>query len=362
MKSTILATSAFFVLCLSSRAEFVDKLKPPFVTSREKEMREVIAHMASTSCEVQVIGEPKAIRTNYSFSRPEYKPGYEYRCIPSADDRMRAQAVTHDIVLGGIEAYLLDKRYSYGAALFLFAQLPSNVTMRAFYRFESLEKKDKTLWDGSLSKNAMHLMETLSVQNRYAGIRFYESVPTNFHDRLFTARIRDIVKLKYMYSPLASKEYVNFKSAMTAFNEGSSTNASSVIPIDVKHLENWWAHLLKSDSQNERPEENLPAFIFWSRLYAKDHPELSAAMMGLFVVYGYQFDNEKGSYQLTDRGRGILDYIVEFPIPENATRIKILMDGGNREMVDGLMQKHKTEKTWQELLKNSVEPELIAFK
>ena len=82
-------------------------------------------------------------------------------------------------------------------------------------------------------------------------------------------------------------------------------------------------------------------------------------MMGLLTVDGYSFDEETGAYALNERGGLLLDYIVQFPIPENATRLKTVRDGGNRELVDGMMEKHGTERTWNTLLENPEAPRLM---
>lgn len=83
--------------------------------------------------------------------------------------------------------------------------------------------------------------------------------------------------------------------------------------------------------------------------------------MGLFAIDGYSFDDETGVYTLNDRGKLLMDFIVEFPIPENATRLQAVMNGGNKYEIEAMMQKHGTEEKWKELLKNPVHPEFAKY-
>ena len=43
----------------------------------------------------------------------------------------------------------------------------------------------------------------------------------------------------------------------------------------------------------------------------------------------------------------LLDYIVAFPIPENAGKLSVIADGGNLAFVNALMRKHGTAQTWE---------------
>ena len=83
--------------------------------------------------------------------------------------------------------------------------------------------------------------------------------------------------------------------------------------------------------------------------------------MGLFTVDGYSFNDETGVYTMNERGRMLMDFIVEFPIPENATRLQAVMNGGNKDEIEAMMKKHGTEKKWRELLKNPVHPEFVKY-
>ena len=92
-----------------------------------------------------------------------------------------------------------------------------------------------------------------------------------------------------------------------------------------------------------------------------EKPHYSAVMMGLFSIDGYSFDDETGVYTMNERGKMFMDFIVEFPIPENATRLQAVMNGGNKDEIEAMMKKHDTEEKWQELLENPVHPEFAKY-
>ena len=60
---------------------------------------------------------------------------------------------------------------------------------------------------------------------------------------------------------------------------------------------------------------------------------------------------------MNERGRMLMDFIAEFPILENATRLQAVTNGGNKDEIETMMKKHGTTEKWQELLKNPVHPE-----
>ncbi len=149
--------------------------------------------------------------------------------------------------------------------------------------------------------------------------------------------------------------------AVREFNASTNTAKLMELPLTQEHVCGWLYYLLSCPDTIRL--DITKDFCAWCRKSEpKENPSLSAVMMGLFIVDGYVFDDEKGTYNLNDRGRLLLDYIVEFPIPENATRLKIIRDGGNQAAVNDLMKKHGTAEAWQELLKNPVEPKFIKYK
>ena len=120
-------------------------------------------------------------------------------------------------------------------------------------------------------------------------------------------------------------------------------------------------HLCIND-EKPKVQSNRDNFIKWSRKNSPTkNPYLSALMMGLFTVDSYAFNDETGVYTMNERGKMLMDFIVEFPIPENATRLQAVMNGGNKDAIQTMMKKHGTEEKWHELLKNPVHPEFAKY-
>jgi len=71
--------------------------------------------------------------------------------------------------------------------------------------------------------------------------------------------------------------------------------------------------------------------------------------------------DETGIYTMNERGKMLMDFIAEFPVPENATRLQAVMNGGNKDEIQAMMKKHGTEEKWAELLKNPVHPEFAKY-
>ncbi|MCL1920253.1 MAG: hypothetical protein FWG50_04115 [Kiritimatiellaeota bacterium] len=116
------------------------------------------------------------------------------------------------------------------------------------------------------------------------------------------------------------------------------------------------------DDDKRRLLDNRRDFVTWSRENnAGKKNYLPALMMGLFTVDGYAFDDGTGAYAMNERGKMLMDFIAEFPIPENATRLQAVMDGGNKDEIEGMMKKHGTEAKWKELLKKPTHPAFAKY-
>jgi len=125
-----------------------------------------------------------------------------------------------------------------------------------------------------------------------------------------------------------------------------------------------YKNYLNTCIQGKRKElpNNRLEFIKWCRKNnPTKKPYFAATMMALFTVDGYAFNDATGVYTMNERGRMLMDFIAEFPIPENATRLQAVMNGGNKEEIEAMMKKHGTAEKWQELLKNPVHPEFAKY-
>ena len=191
---------------------------------------------------------------------------------------------------------------------------------------------------------------------QYKSEILFESIPSIYHRDAFSYRLI-YSKGKPIIGQPSALDFKLFAKAVGDAGKGAGTN--ELRQISAVPGPEMVCVLLVPKGEDETRLTNLKGFLAWSRLHGGDKPFLPAVMMGLLTVDGYSFDEETGAYALNERGGLLLDYIVQFPIPENATRLKTVRDGGNRELVDGMMEKHGTERTWNTLLENPEAPRLM---
>jgi hypothetical protein len=228
------------------------------------------------------------------------------------------------------------------------------------FQIEPFEKRDKALWERDIKRNtAIFRGGNLLDPKGYRERVLYESIPETYLKAIFPDRI-------HHFGASIVEKPVNIKGkpyeeGVREFNMRSNTAQLLELPLTQENLE-VWLYLAISSPEVKR-QDITKDFCAWCRKSGpKKNVFLSAVIMGLFAVDGYSFDDEKGTYEPNERGKLLLDYVVEFPIQENATRLKIIMDGGNGTLVDELMTKHDTSQAWQELLKNPVHPKFVEFK
>gem|GEM_PF-6492716 len=150
------------------------------------------------------------------------------------------------------------------------------------------------------------------------------------------------------------------KDIASEISKGQSSMAFTKFPMTGENLSKW-LHLCLHDERSKLPNNRF-GFIKWCRENKPaTKPYLLAVAMALFTVDGYDFNDENGTYTMNERGKMLMDFIAEFPIPENATRVQAVMGGGNKDEIEGMMKKHGTEEKWKELLKNPAHPAFAKY-
>ncbi len=342
-----------------------DQLKPR-QWQQEQEFKQFLDRLNREGLEYQIKVEYREFNEVF-FGRHHFE-GYVHRItLPKQIDQ---RVVGYDwlFVQGIFPKYLDDPKYSFNTGLFLAFRIQEGnrpggrwgVGYVCAFRIEPFEKHDKSLWEHDLQRyTAIFRGGTLLDPKRYREKLLYESIPESFLKDIFSDRVHRF-GASIVEKPVNIKDKP-YEEGVREFN--ASTNTSKLLELDLtqENLE-VWLYLTIASPETIRLDITKD-FCAWCRQNEpKDNPFLSALMMGLFIVDGYVFDDEKGAYHLNDRGKLLLDYIVEFPIPENATRLKIIRDGGNESLVEDLMKKRSTTETWQELLKNPVEPKFVKYK
>ncbi|MCL1921808.1 MAG: hypothetical protein FWG50_12185 [Kiritimatiellaeota bacterium] len=202
----------------------------------------------------------------------------------------------------------------------------------------------------------------------YYGAILFESVPPGYNRDIFAGRMytADYAEERTPFCPYGKEHGTDNGIGGThgkhfdGFMGGGGGDALKGIPLTQPCVEHWlWLTLFGEAGKRLTALDGL---LEWSRLNAPtENPFLPALAMGLFTINGYAFDDRTGVYAMNERGKMLMDFIAEFPIPENATRVQAVMGGGNREEIEGMMKKHGTEAKWKELLKNPSHPAFAKY-
>ena len=358
-------------LTVSSVAENVDILKPVY-QRQELEFQRIMEQLYSEGLKYEIVSEevkmPKKMFPYY------YATHVKTASIPF-DIKEKTIKYDQRFSRWHFAKYLEDKRYSFHAAVLILGRGTSTTIP------ESIIIHDADLWrnkDMGIVKNLFELLSAHHSFQRgrsefvplegYFGAVLFESIPPYYNTNIFAGRVYEI---NIVSEPIPILPYGYSKGRMgdveksygkyfNAYMNDNDVSELSQIPLIQPCVENW-LHLSLFGETNKQTRSTL-GLLEWSRIKSPmGNPFLSALMMGLFTVDGYSFDDETGVYAMNERGRLLMDYIVEFPIPENATRLQAVMGGGNKDEIETMMRKHGTGEKWKELLKNPVHPEFAKY-
>ena len=279
--------------------------------------------------------------------------------------------VLHDTFLD----YLGDDRYSFPVAVLMMAEAIVFRPARPFYRNPwkpiAFLQKNKTLWNQNFPQDSANFLES------YNGCFTLPepALTTRGNEELYRkAKVfRDSIKAKsYRYSVLGESIPVSYTNKIFAPADSPvfmaySDNKKSPDDIfndsypAVCYARKSLQHIVPAEWENIRVRDTRKLLNICRENDPATKPYLSALMMALFTVDGYSFDDGTGAYAMNGRGRMLMDFVAEFPVPENATRLQAVMDGGNREEIETMMRKHGTGDKWRELLKNPAHPEFAKY-
>jgi hypothetical protein len=333
---------------------------------KERELRTLIGRLSEEDLDYELSVTHKVFEDTFLGSRRRTE-GYVHRI--TLPERISHQLTGYDwrFMRGVFPKYLEDPKSSFHAALLWIAWRQENTTPSRWgpgfvssLRLEPLEKKDRAQWDRDLRRyETIWRGGNLSDPHAYREKLFYEVVPKNYLGDIFSD---DIYRwgASIVGKPVALKGKP-FAEAVTEFNQSGATTKLQELALRRENLGVWLYYVLSGDEASRM--KLAKDFCAWCRKREPGKNDfLAAAIMGLFIVDGYSFDEESGVYNVTERGKSFLDYIVQFPIPENASRLKTITAGGNGKLIEKLMEKHGTSARWRELLANSAEPTLVEFK
>ncbi|MCL2104841.1 MAG: hypothetical protein FWH21_07295 [Kiritimatiellaeota bacterium] len=359
-----------------AQARKTDILKPIF-QEQELELQRIMEVAASGGLKYDAVIETVA-RTNKM--RQEYFIKVPTVRIPE-DVREKVVKYNQRFARWHFAMYLDEPKYSFYAAILILGRGTGTSLP------ESIINHDKELWwnqDLSKKKELFLTMsicsdfqpgkrETVPLEGYYGSVLF-ESMPPNHIEHIFAERIykprtdssflimnETSPILPYGYWPgTGDKTGTSYAKSFDAFLKDGDKDVLKEIALVQPCVEHWL--YLTLFGEEDKRLLALEGLLAWSRINAPvENPFLSALAMGLFTVNGYSFNDETGVYTMKERGKMLMDFIVEFPIPENATRLKAVMDGGNKDEIQAMMKKHSTEEKWEALLQNPVHPEFAKY-
>ena len=372
---------SFTIMLLSAalHAEMTDMLKAEY-QRQEQELRRIMEQLDSKKVKYKAVME-KVEHT--------YKTGGKYFiALPTVrfPNEIKEKIVKYDqrFARWHFAMYLDDPKYSFYAALLILGRGPEFWGGGGRGLPGSIAKDNKELWlNRDFPKERERFINMSTHCNfkmgksefvpleAYYGAILFESIPPYYNDRIFAGRVYKKNWLGDMSEPNPFMPYgdINGRQRETgllygqffdAFLKDGDKDALKEIALVQPCVEHWL--YLTLFGEKEKQLLALEGLLAWSRINSPvENPFLSALAMGLFTVNGYSFNDETGVYTMKERGKILMDFIVEFPIPENATRLKAVMDGGNRDEIKAMMKKHNTEEKWKTLLQNPVNPDFAKY-
>jgi len=359
-------------------AQKVDILNPEY-QRQEQELKRIMEQLDSKKVKYKAVME----RVEYTYKTG----GKHFQLLPtvrfSSDIKEKIVKYDQRFARWHFAMYLDDPEYSFYAALLILGRGPSFWGGGGRGLPDSIAKDNKKLWwTRDLPKERSRFID-MSIQcnfkggqwesvplEAYYGAVLFESMPPCYNRKIFAERIYEKeLGIPEEVSPILpyscgwsrrSDTCVEYAKFFEGFLKDGDKAMLKDVPLVRACVEHWiWLTLF---GEEEKRLLSLEGLLAWSRINSPvENPFLSALAMGLFTINGYAFNDETGVYTMNERGRMLMDFIVEFPIPENATRLQAVMNGGNKEEIQAMMKKHGTGEKWAELLKNPVHPEFAKY-
>ena len=348
MKNVLIGISSITIQLLSvtAHAGAADLLKPEH-QRQEQGFKKIMEGLIAGRIQYQVVSETREAISQTGWATPLKTQTVR---LP-VDVTEKMLACSPRLVRWHIPFYLDNPESSLYAAVFAFAYAGStNATKTTTSTPHELPRPvirhDKELWNQSAElKKDVVFFYTSGVWGKrgnippdsYYGAILFESLPPYYSGHVFSPRIHRINRVRNEPSAIAPSAGEHGKH-FDGFMDGGGRDALKEIPLIQPCVEHWiWLTLFGGA---EKRLTALDGLLEWSRLNAPtENPFLPALAMGLFTVDGYAFDDGTGVYTMNERGRMLMDFIAEFPIPENATRVQAVMDGGNKDEIEGMMKK-----------------------
>ncbi|MCL1922070.1 MAG: hypothetical protein FWG50_13540 [Kiritimatiellaeota bacterium] len=372
MKMTGMSIIAGAVMAQVCYADRVTDIFKPDYQQQERIVYEVLEYCAKHGLKYKIKERGEIVFPGERHRTPPGLERFHYDVTLPPAILKKLEGVNSNLVNDVADAFLDDERFSFYAMVIIAGV--NTTDLFGTLKNLAIAKQDKQGWDANLTNSVMTF--ALRPRGYYREMVLNESTPAN-HVILIPEFDKDDVNpwsnpLISRFSESKSESHQKYisdnKDRPAPWSNPVSWTMWSKPTIERLHAAPFknenikiWLSFCLYDNIFKR-SGNIHEFITWCRKNdPATKPYLPALMMGLFTVDGYAFDDGTGVYTMNERGRMLMDFIAEFPIPENATRVQAVMDGGNKDEIEGMMKKHGTEGKWKELLKNSAHPEFAKY-
>ena len=343
-----------FLLNITSRAEMVDILKPE-IHAKELAVKKLMQSLLKTG-----VAYTFKVEVSGGWGPFSSKRFGAYFVTLSEGIQKQIDALDFQVFHEALPTYLEDKAQSFNAAVLMMAEEKDFQVLGEYFhpkQAAAFEKADKTQWDFSAQGSNFCESYDWNLKRRpvgkFSGVEntasykypvLYASIPSVYIDILNSEpQCMDILNRgesdSVLQAYMRDKRWT-YRSLLTGNHFGVIKLAMFNFTSDVRCI-------FPTARWKERRINDTREFLAFCRENdPMSKPCLPALMMGVFTVDGYDFNDESGVYTMNERGKMLMDFIAEFPIPENATRVQAVMGGGNKDEIEGMMRKHGTEAKW----------------
>ena len=360
---TVIITAAVTILGLN--AEVADVLKPEW-QRQEQDLLRLMDKWVAEGMRYDIKVEEYTVAKTVRYSQKVAVGTIIcFRHFVTLPPEIKEELQKVKMMDGFAREYLGSPKYSFAVAVLNIAFHKDGFSTKD-KPLSAIINKNKNEWDKTginimlgqkyINGFQWHEQEYVQWEKRSEQDVFLRSIPAVYANKVPPPN----VLLKKNSQRIGAKVKLLEQDITKEIARGRNAMSFKKFPETQETLEKW-LHLCVHD-EKERLADNRFGFIKWCRENKPaTKPYLPAVAMALFTVDGYSFNDESGVYTMNGRGRMLMDFIAEFPIPENATRLQAVMGGGNKDEIEGMMKKHGTEAKWQELLKNPAHPAFAKY-
>jgi len=351
----------------------IDQLNPQDYIAALK-LKKILDEIASQEPDYDIKVERINMGGGRGYKRAPVHYGYKYyvkfpECLKKLSIFLKKNNISRKLpdLIGGpywgyaeLYKYIYDPKYSFYICLYLLTGQEDHWGPLVDTLLP-LPEKNKRKWDSDIKHWTQSLIRFHSLdteyQYTYPKELYLNLLPNKYRNQLkknpkfmLDGFVSGILKKgdKFVWIYRSQKRFIPFEKVIETYKKNKSkVNFATIVP-NGENLKNWLQFIFNVDK--EEMLFNLEVFLTYLRSQKESKPLYPVSIMTLFIVKGYTFDPKTGNYIPNEAGKMMLDYVVENPIDDNVARLKIIMDGGNTQLIKDLMKKYSTTEKWDKYM------------